>query len=160
MHSNIKQKARRCLPRGVPFVLLLWTASLTAAADTAIIGVIVDGPAQREVIPLDVVKSETRALIGDEFEVAFPEDKFLDGNWTVAGIKAAAQKLLRDPQVDIILANGLVSAHILATQAQLVKPAIATVVADPVLQKLPMNGDSSGKKTWYIWPTIIPLVPI
>ena len=117
-----------------------------ASSRVAVVAVIVDGPAQREVIPLDIVKTETQALIGNEFKVSFPDDKQINGNWTVDGIKAAARELLNDPEVDIILANGLVSSHILATQSTLNKPVIATVVADPVLQKLPQDDNTSGKR--------------
>ena len=116
-----------------------------AHARPVIIGVLIDGPAQRELIPLKSLQQETRALLGKEFEVLFPADKQLNGAWSVNGIEVAAQRLLADPEVDIILANGLVSSHVLATEKFLPKPVIATVVADPVLQKLPREGDSSGQ---------------
>ena len=109
-------------------------------------GVLVDGPAQRELIPLEAVRKESEALFGSEFKVQFPTNKQIHGSWSVVGIKAAAERLLADPEVDIILANGLVASHILGTSKQLIKPVIATVIADPILQELPLDGASSGKK--------------
>ena len=91
-----------------------------------------DGPQQRELIPLDIVRKETLALLGSEFKVDFPAAKQLDGDWSVGGIEAAAERLLSDPEVDVILANGLVSSHVLAAKKVLKKPVIATVIADPV----------------------------
>lgn len=128
-------------------VLLFWCTVSGAAKNRALtVGVLVDGPQQRELIPLDIVRKETSALLGSEFKVDFPAAKQLDGDWSVGGIEAAAERLLSDPEVDVILANGLVSSHVLAAKKVLKKPVIATVIADPVLQELPVDGDSSGKE--------------
>ena len=127
-------------------VCIALSANSFAGDDTTVVGILVDGPAQRELIPLDAIIQETRALVGTEFTVSFPRAKLAHGNWTVAGIEAAAERLLADPEVDVIIANGLVSSHVLATRRRLAKPVIATVVADPVLQDLPLEDEHSGKK--------------
>ena len=80
--------------------------------------------------------------------VDFPAAKQLDGDWSVGGIEAAAERLYYlIPKVDVILANGLVSSHVLAAKKVAEKTGHRDChVADPVLQELPVDGDSSGKR--------------
>ncbi|MEM7467490.1 MAG: TolC family protein [Pseudomonadota bacterium] len=146
MRPNHRKTAKAFGLIGLLAVNLLLNIAFGNDGRQVVVGVLLDGPSERELIPLSAVKKETQELVGNEFSVSFPSAKKLDGAWTVAGIRMAADQLLADPAVDIVLANGLIASHVLATRDTLPKPVIATVVADPVLQKLPMEGGTSGKK--------------
>ncbi|MCG8325763.1 MAG: TolC family protein [Thiotrichales bacterium] len=56
--------------------------------------------------------------------------------------------MLQDPEVDIIIANGLLASHVASQLENLAKPVIAPVVADRVLQDLPYQEGHSGKKNY------------
>ena len=83
-------------------ILLLHLQALVdvCLAETAI-GLVDDGPRSRPSVPLDVLNAEIASLVGDEFQIVMPEDKRLDGGWTLAGSQAAIARRLADPDVDL-----------------------------------------------------------
>ncbi len=114
-------------------------------------GVVMDGPSQRQVLPLSLIEREVATLMGREFNVRFPVSKIRDGGWTIEGIEAAVREQLTDGEVDIVIANGLLAAHEIMRIEHLPKPVIATIVADPVLQNLPnVDGRSARKNLVYL----------
>ncbi len=133
-------------------VILILLASILSlecqAAKSINIGIIIDGPMERQMLPLSAIKQEMTELTRDEFTVQFPEDKVIDGGWTLAGIQSAIEQLMNDPSVDLILANGLLASHQAAKNKILAKPVIATVIADRVVQELPYSAGHSGKHNY------------
>jgi len=119
------------------------TGPLSAIAEN--VGVLSDGAGARSIIPVEALKTEVRSLTVGEFDVAFPKDKQLHGNWSAAGVDAALDQLLNDPDVDIILADGSLGSQAAARRANLAKPVIATLVVDPALQGYPVSEGASGK---------------
>ena len=109
------------------------------------VAVIIDGPLERQMLPLSAIKQEMTDLTQGEFTIRFPEDKVIDGGWTLSGIQSVIDQLMNDPSVDMILANGLLASHQAAKNKALAKPVIATVIADRVVQKLPYIDGHSGK---------------
>ena len=120
----------------------------TAVTADVVIGTVSDGPEARPMIPLELVKQEVSALTRDEFDVRFPADKSLHGGWSQSGVREALRAQLGDPDVDIVLATGVVASHEAAQLAELPKPVIAAVVADVELQGFPSAGASSGRKNF------------
>ncbi len=118
------------------------------AANSISIAIIVDGPIERQMLPLSAIKHEISELTRDEFVIHFPEDKVLNGGWTLAGVQSAIDQLMNDSSVDIILVNGLLASHQAAKNKTLVKPVIAPIIADRVVQKLPYRNGSSGKHNY------------
>lgn len=137
------------MPSGklLAFITGLW---LTAAADLGArevtVGVVLDGPSQRQMLPIDLVEQEVTQLLQREFTVRFPRDKTRDGGWTIDGIRQATRTLLADPSVDIVITNGLLASHEISRIDPLSKPVIAPIVADPVLQRLPERDGTSGRR--------------
>jgi outer membrane protein len=84
------------------------------------------------------------ALVRDEFDVRFPEDKRLNGGGTVAGVTRAVDAALADPDVDLVLALDLVATNDLAHRGALKKPAIGAVVTDVAQQGLPYKDGTSA----------------
>ncbi len=129
------------------FFLLVCTNS--SAIETIRVGVLLDGPVKREYVPLDQMINEIRDLNKDDFTIEFPSEKIKHGNWEVTQIRDQLQNLLNDPNVDLIITNGILGSQQAAQIKNLNKPVIATVVADRVLQQLPyMKSGVSGKDNY------------
>ena len=122
--------------RRVGLAIVAWLLPALAAADV-VIGIVEDGPLPRPIIPLGTLEAEILDLVGAEFDVSMPEDKRIDGGWTLAGVRDALARQLADPDVDIVITTGLVSSHEAARLSNLPKPVIASIVADMQLQAFP-----------------------
>jgi len=110
------------------------------------IGMVRDGLSVR--FPENVVlfQQEILDLTSGEFDVRFPPDKSVHGNWTVAGVKRAVDRLLADPKVDLIVVLGAIASNEVCRRRNLSKPVIAPFVIDAELQGLPLKDGSSGVK--------------
>ncbi len=137
-------------------VLLSLTSGLSPAQEdspTRRIGIVFDGmPAHEEPAfgrigarqALEAIEKESRVLIGDDFDLRFPEDKRLYCDWDLAKVGAALDRLLADPDVDVILALGVLGTDAAAHREELSKPVIAPFGLDIEAQQFPMDGDASG----------------
>jgi outer membrane protein len=117
-----------------------------SAGNWITVGIIKDGPQSRSLIPLDGIKAEVAALMTDEFDVRFPDDKHLEGDWTLAGAQRVFERQLSDPDVDIIICLGVMTCHVAGRHGELTKPVIASIVVDQSLQSFPFVAGASGKK--------------
>src|SRR5262245_15962786 len=126
--------------------LCLAIAPLAAQPRAIRIGVILDGPLQRGGDILPLFRSEITTLLAGEFNVEFPESKTVVCDLTVPVIRQALDRLLQDPQVDLLLLMGGIASHEVAKRGPLPKPVIAVFVADPKLQGLPLKEGTSGVK--------------
>jgi len=116
------------------------------ANDWTTIGIINDGPRSRSLIPLDSIETEVAALTAGEFDVRFPDDKRLEGDWTLVGAQRVFDRQLADPAIDIIICLGVMTCHVAGRHPDLTKPVIASIVIDPSLQSFPFTGGTSGQK--------------
>ncbi|MCZ6911532.1 MAG: TolC family protein [Proteobacteria bacterium] len=103
-------------------------------ARDVVVGVLGDGLQSRSVIPVELLQKEFIALMQPEFNVRMPADKQLNGGWTVEGVRSALRKLLDDPEIEVIIANGVVASHLAGQWGKLKKPVIAPIVIDAKLQ--------------------------
>jgi len=119
------------------------------------VGVVFDGPAPADdtVLPLSrrdltlaTIKHELTALAAREFDIRFPQDKQLSGNWTLEGIRAAIERQMSDPKVDVILTLGALSTNEICRLPVVHKPVVAPWAIDINAQQLPDVGDASGKR--------------
>lgn len=137
----------------IPLVCMLLLALCTNsnAAETVRVGVLLDGPVKREYVPLDLIISEIRNLNKDEFNVEFPSGYIKHGNWQVDLIRAELIGLLNDPNIDVIITNGILGSQQAAQIKNLNKPVIAAVVADRVLQRLPYKETGVSGKSNFVY---------
>ncbi len=98
----------------------------------------------RMAIPDGILTREILELTRGEFDVRFPGEKRLHGNWSPAGVKRAVDLLLADPDVDLVLALSPLSSHEVAHRKPIPKPAIASIVIDVDFQDLPFRDGKSG----------------
>ncbi len=111
------------------------------------VGIVLDGPWRREsqLQALEVMKREVRLLTEGEFDVRFPAEKQLHGDWTLDGVNRALDRLLADPGVDIVLALGVAASGEAARRRQLPKPVMAPVIIG-IQPGLPFEQGVSGKR--------------
>jgi outer membrane protein TolC len=109
-------------------------------------GVVSDGPWQRNEEISQMIQNEIIELTKGEFVVQFPEDKHIVGDWTAAGVERGIDKLLVDPEVDFVLAMGVIASSNISLRGALPKPAIAPFVIDATVQGLPQKDGASGVK--------------
>ena len=110
---------------------------------TVRIGIVMDGYWELYDDYRDLFLGEILELTRGEFDVRFPEDKRIQGDWTAASVKSAMDRLLADREVDLIFALGLIVSHDVVTRAELSKPVIAPFILDAHLQGLPVSEGAS-----------------
>jgi len=110
------------------------------------IGIVLDGPWENNDKILDLFVSEIKVLTKGDFNVLFPENKRNEADWSLEKIKKSVDKLLADPEVDLVLTMGVISSDYVCHKTDLPKPVIAPFVLDPENQKIPLINMTSGVK--------------
>lgn len=127
-------------------ILLLMTVAQARAQQTdslrsVHISIVFDGPSPRDAQPHALFESEIRNLMGREFDVHFDPAQ---ADWTQAGVTRLIDQMLNDPDVDLLIALGVIASQYVAHLDSLPKPVIAPLVVDASLQGFPMEGGVSG----------------
>ena len=120
------------------------TMAQTAGLPMVRIGIVTDGPWVRYPGTIDLFKQEIIAVAAGEFDIRFPAEHILNGNWTVSGINHAIDSLLESPGVDLVITLGPVSSNEVCKRRNLNKPVIAPFIIDAQIQKLPSKDGASG----------------
>ncbi len=107
------------------------------------IGILVDATAERYGPLHTMVSEEIRLLLSNDFDVRLPADKLIRAGETVAAAERAIDRLLADPEVDLVIALGPVTSNQLARRRNLPKPAVAGLILQPEVQGLPPS-ESGG----------------
>ena len=121
-----------------------------AAAQSPVvhIGVAMDGPRDMRDRVRQLLVPEVMALIRDEYDVRFRDEHMLLGDGTLQVARETVGKLLRDPEVSIVVTVGAIVSHVgaaeLGPRRSLSKPLIAPFVIDATLQQIPHEGRASG----------------
>ncbi len=116
------------------------------------IGIVFDGPSELNQRTLSIYKKEIIAVTEGEFDVQFPTDTIIQGDWTAASVRSAIDTLLSDPGVDILVTLGIIGSTEVSKRRNLNKPVIAPWVIDRELLGLPINekGASGIKNLYYL----------
>ena len=130
-------------------LILAYTAS--NAAEKIHVGVLLDGPIEREYVPLEQIIKEIKDLNRGEFNIEFLSEDIRHGSWQVAEIRVELLALLNDPSIDVIITNGILGSQQAAKIKNLNKPVIAAVVADRELQRLPYSKPGVSGKSNYVY---------
>lgn len=123
------------------------------ALEPRVVGMIVDGSDYGSTL----FRDEIRALSDADFDIQFPDDALKVGDWDPATIDRVLDELLADPDVDVIVALGVLASHQAARRAELAKPVVAPFVIDPQLQGLPLTEGTSGvhNLTYLTYPSTV-----
>jgi outer membrane protein len=130
----------------VLLMALCFAIPVAAQNPTIHVGVILDGPSERNAAMQREFQKQIAEFFSSEYDVRFTPENTLEGDWTVAGVKAAVDRLLADKDVEFILALGPISSNEIALRKNLPKPAIASIVVDAELQGFPKKDGVSGVK--------------
>ncbi len=106
------------------------------------LGVLMDGEAPRTRPIAERFRREIRTLLEGEFEV---EETDAVADWTVPGVEAALERMLSDPEIDVVLAAGIIASDVACDRAELTKPVIAPYILDASIQGCPMTEGRSGR---------------
>lgn len=147
----------RCMIVLVFFVLLIplcVSPALGKAKRPVVrIGIVKDGPIVRFPGGLNILKEEIFALTEGEFDVHFLADKIVEADWTIEGVKKAVDRLLADPETDLLIALGYGASNYVAHMKDIKKPVIAALVVNAKAQGFPeKNGTSGVKNLTYVSP--------
>lgn len=98
-----------------PLVLACLAALFAAAAPAQrralTIGITIDGPWERNDEVRKEMETEIVAVLKSEWDVSFPESKRLEGDWTAESVKENIDRLIADPEVDVVLALGILGSN-------------------------------------------------
>jgi outer membrane protein TolC/ABC-type uncharacterized transport system substrate-binding protein len=130
-------------------VCLIWLSTVCLFAQSGDtrkynFGILSDGPSPQNDEIIRIFLNEIMVLIGSEFDIRFPEDKIISADWTTESVNRAIDTLFNDPDVDIILAMGILSSAEICRRSSIPKPVIAPFVLDPLAQGIPYNKGVSG----------------
>jgi outer membrane protein len=130
-------------------VALLIVSGVAAAQSKSIrVAVVTDGPGDREVFSAGMIEREVANVVSPDVRIVLPADKRFAGDWSLGGVSTALERALRDPDVDLVLALGILASHQAAHRDALPKPVIAPLVIDPVLQGFPLIEGRSGRRNF------------
>ncbi len=134
-----------CLTLGV--APLLAAGAVTVRADSrppgvVRLGVVIDGEATRAAPIADRFRAEIHLLLDGEFVV---DEALVVGDWTLPGVRAALDRALADPEIDVVLAAGILASDEACRSAELPKPLIAPYILDASIQGCPLHEGSSGR---------------
>lgn len=122
------------------------------------VGMVFDeGPGQVPggvLVDADRVVRELTVLLDGERAVRAPADKRVHGNFDPAALRAGTDALLADPQVDVVLALGLLASQVALRTPRPARPLMAPYVVDPVLQDLPYADGASGVRNLHYLASI------
>ena len=104
---------------------------------TVTIGVVMDGPWFRNDEIAALFRTEATALTRLDFDVVFPDDKNLIGDWTVESVRRAIDRLLADTEVDIVVTMGVLASNEAIQRTDLAKPVIAPFIINREFQGAP-----------------------
>jgi ABC-type uncharacterized transport system substrate-binding protein len=131
---------------GLALLLIAILVAPVAAEELPVVtlGVLVDGESERMESLLDTFTTEILALTRQEIDLRIPEGKLVIADWTRVGIETDLERLLGDPEVDVVLALGAISAHVAAHRGAYPKPLIAPFAVDANVQGFPFDPQTGG----------------
>lgn len=136
-------------------LLTLTTAAFVASSALAQepdlrVGIVIDGPWERNDDIRGMIHRETATLTDTEFYVDFPADKDITADWTTEGVRRALDTLLADPEVDLVIASGVLASIDVVQRGPLPKPVIAPFAIFPELLGLSSTGGSGVENLSYV----------
>ncbi|MBD3220676.1 hypothetical protein GF314_05495 [bacterium] len=140
---------------GMPLVLaflMVLAAPAPGQSDAVEIALVVDGTGVDSRILPALLREEITQLLRSDFDVTIhPDDRFR-GDETLAGVTAAVDRALADPDIDLVVTAGVLGSLIAGQRTDLPRPVIAPVAISAEVQGLPLTprGTSGRPNLTYI----------
>ena len=141
-----RRRARFAIGIGASLVLAVAPARAQSPCDPCVIGVVFDGPWDRNAALRANFEREIRALASPRYATVFPPDKTRTADWTLGGARDGVEALLADPEVAVVLTAGPVASSHVAQRGDLPKPVVAAFVLDPLVQGFPLEASDDGER--------------
>ena len=130
-------------------LLIMWPAGGLAQQPDAVvtIGVVRDGQSWFFDDMFAGVSNELATVVGDQFKVRFKEAGEFNAGWDHGRAKPALEAALNDPEVDIVLALGLLSINAAGREGQvLTKPVACALHQDVRLVEVDLDAQRRPQK--------------
>ncbi len=108
------------------------------------VGIVTDGDTAWDRETAALFRKEISTLAEGEFRVRFPKSMQLSGGDTAAGTGKALDRLLANPDTDLVLALGLIAADEVFRRKSLPRPVVVPFVSDNITPDIPRSGNTSG----------------
>jgi len=131
--------------KGISFLFLLLLPVSIFATQTVTIGFVSDGEWRDSDYIHNTFIDEIRTVLSGEYTLEFPDSKYLVAQFDRTSITSAVHQLMNDPEVDVVVAIGITSSHIICLESDLNKPVIAPFVTDYDILQIPYHEGKSGK---------------
>ncbi len=102
-------------------------------------GIVLDGPSEKNSQLVEIFQTEISVVLEGEFEARFSPAKTVTADWTGSSVRAVVSRLLSDPEVDQVLALGLLASSEVARRGPLPKPVFAALLFQPQIQGVPIE---------------------
>ncbi len=126
--------------------LMVFACLLQAQPRPVRIGMILDGPWERNEEVRSTFEREIVELLKGEFDPQFRPEHRITADFTPQGIREAFDRLFADPEVDIIIALGPQASNQAGHREELPKPVLAPFVIRAALQEIPLTPDGTSGK--------------
>ncbi|HUV12213.1 MAG TPA: TolC family protein [Acidobacteriota bacterium] len=118
-------------------VFLLLVSPSLAQKRIVRIGTVMDGPSTVTDRDMETYRNEISTILEDEYNVEFPAQFQLKGNWTVSSVQESLDSLFAADEVDFVLTTGVISSVMAARRDELSKPVFAPYVPSPEVWGIP-----------------------
>ena len=108
------------------------------------VGIVTDGNTAWDQETAALFRKEISALAEGEFRVRFPRSMQLSGGDTAAGTKKALDRLLANPDTDLVVALGLIASEEVFRRGSFAKPVVVPFVSDSITPNIPRRDNTSG----------------
>ncbi len=110
---------------------IVWVRTAPAQTSKKVsIGVVLDVDSERSRVIAALIQHEIQQLLASEFEVSFDPRYRVAADQTAAQVNSALDRLLQEPEVDLVLALGVLASANAHARQDLSKPVIAPFVID------------------------------
>ncbi|MDW3192339.1 MAG: TolC family protein [Cytophagales bacterium] len=129
---------------GVLATLLLLTPFLSFSQDESFnIGVVTDCDSEIDRQFVNRILAEARILV-DDYVLVIEDRHYLKGDCSAATVKANLDRLLADPDVDMVLGIDVIASHLIAKNGPYNKPAIGNAVINAQAQDIPITSKGTS----------------
>lgn len=121
------------------FLGILSVVSGMAQERTVRVGMALDGPGGPDAAFQSLLEGEVRRLLSGRYEVVFPPENKLVGDWSATTARRNVDTLLADSEVDAVLVLGVVGPAYVTRRADISKPVVAAAIVDPEVEGVPVQ---------------------
>ncbi len=110
--SATSESSSKILFRSFLLPLTFWALTGGGSAQVPVrFGIVLDGPSEQNAQIVETFQAEILGVLEGEFDASFSPARILTSDWTASGVRAVLDRLLSDPDVDQVLALGVLASN-------------------------------------------------